>query len=89
MASGWGLDEAAGRRFPSQVARTTTRELRDGDSVSGTDYLEPAGAYVEVTEPRARQAVSDGSKSFILWRREVPSLRSCSQSGQQDSRGEA
>lgn len=45
-----------------------------------------AGQCVEVTKPQSQTGLSDGSKSFTLWREEMPSLRSRSQSGQQDSR---
>ena len=43
-------------------------------------------AVCEVTKPQSQTGLSDGSKSFTSWGEEKPSLRSCSQSGQQDSR---
>ena len=43
-------------------------------------------AACEVTEPQSQTGLSDGSKSFTSWGEEKPSLRSCSESGQQDSR---
>ena len=43
-------------------------------------------AVCEVTEPQSQTGLSDGSKPFTSWGEEKPSLRSCSQSGQQDSR---
>lgn len=77
---------AAGRRFPSQMARTATREIRNGDSGWGTGFLGLAWPCVEVMGPQSQTGLSSGSKSLTLRREEMPSLRSCSWSGQQDSR---
>lgn len=61
------------------MLRTMTREIRLGDSGSGTDFLGLTGNVLQSLSFRARQVFSDLSELFILWRGEMPSsLRSFS-----------
>ena len=78
----WGQLEGG---FPAKRQDVRPGSLEMGPLAQALISLDGQAAC-EVTEPQSQTGLSDGSKSFTSWGEEKPSLRSCSESGQQDSR---